>query len=107
MLRALNVRNIVLIEHLDLELSGGLSVLTGETGAGKSILLDALGLSIGGRAEAGLVRAKEKRASVTATFDVKKNHPARLLLSENDIVDEDEIKARFMKVFTDHANVNL
>ena len=94
MLRALNVRNIVLIEHLDLELSGGLSVLTGETGAGKSILLDALGLSIGARAEAGLVRAKEKRASVTATFDVKKNHPARLLLSENDIVDEDEIILR-------------
>ena len=94
MLRALNVRNIVLIEHLDLELSGGLSVLTGETGAGKSILLDALGLSIGARAEAGLVREKEKRASVTATFDVKKNHPARLLLSENDIVDEDEIILR-------------
>ena len=55
MLIGLNVRNIVLIERLDLAFSGGLSVLTGETGAGKSILLDALGLSIGARADAGLV----------------------------------------------------
>jgi len=94
MLTALNVKNIVLIEKLDLEFSGGLSVLTGETGAGKSILLDALGLSIGARAEAGLVRAKEQRASVTATFDVNKAHPARSLLDENDIADEDEIILR-------------
>tara|TARA_B100000676_G_C18082955_1_gene852645 strand:+ start:425 stop:2095 length:1671 start_codon:yes stop_codon:yes gene_type:complete len=94
MLTTLNVRNIVLIEHLDLEFSGGLSVLTGETGAGKSILLDALGLSIGARAEAGLVRAQEQRASVTATFDVNKSHPARALLDENDIADEDEIILR-------------
>ena len=81
--------NIVLIEHLDLEFSGGLSVLTGETGAGKSILLDALGLSIGA-CEAGMVRAQEQRASVTATFDVNKSHPARAFLGENDIADEDE-----------------
>jgi len=94
MLTTLNVRNIVLIEHLDLEFSGGLSVLTGETGAGKSILLDALGLSIGARAEAGMVRAQEQRASVTATFDVNKSHPARAFLSENDIADEDEIILR-------------
>ena len=94
MLTTLNVRNIVLIEHLDLEFYGGLSVLTGETGAGKSILLDALGLSIGARAEAGLVRAQEQRASVTATFDVNKSHPARALLGENDIADEDEIILR-------------
>ena len=94
MLTTLNVRNIVLIEHLDLEFSGGLSVLTGETGAGKSILLDALGLSIGARAEAGLVRAQEQRASVTATFDVNKSHPARAFLGENDIADEDEIILR-------------
>ena len=94
MLTTLNVRNIVLIEHLDLEFSGGLSVLTGETGAGKSILLDALGLSIGARAEAGMVRAQEQRASVTATFDVNKSHPARALLGENDIADEDEIILR-------------
>ena len=94
MLTTLNVRNIVLIEHLDLEFSGGLSVLTGETGAGKSILLDALGLSIGARAEAGMVRAQEQRASVTATFDVNKSHPAQAFLGENDIADEDEIILR-------------
>ena len=94
MLTALNVRNIVLIEHLDLEFTDGLSVLTGETGAGKSILLDALGLSIGARAEARLVRAREKQASVTATFDIHKNHPARSLLNENDITYEDEIILR-------------
>jgi DNA repair protein RecN len=69
MLSRLSIRNIVLIEALDLEFSGGLGVLTGETGAGKSILLDALGLVLGNRADSGLVRAGEDRASVTASFD--------------------------------------
>ena len=69
MLTRLSIRNIVLIEALDLEFRGGLGVLTGETGAGKSILLDALGLVLGDRAETALVRAGEDRASVTASFD--------------------------------------
>ncbi|MGX7925829.1 DNA repair protein RecN [Tsuneonella sp. HG094] len=69
MLTRLTIRNIVLIEALDLEFRAGLGVLTGETGAGKSILLDALGLVLGNRAESGLVRAGEDRASVTATFE--------------------------------------
>ncbi|TYC92861.1 DNA repair protein RecN [Novosphingobium sp. BW1] len=69
MLTRLSIRNIVLIEALDLDFVRGLGVLTGETGAGKSILLDALGLVIGNRADAGLVRAGEARASVTATFE--------------------------------------
>ena len=64
MLTRLSIRNIVLIEALELEFSGGLGVLTGETGAGKSILLDALGLVLGDRADSGLVRAGEDRASV-------------------------------------------
>src|ERR1700741_1095759 len=68
MLTRLSIRNIVLIEALDLEFAGGLGVLTGETGAGKSILLDALGLVLGNRADSALVRAGEERASVTATF---------------------------------------
>jgi len=69
MLTSLAIRNIVLIEALDLTFAGGLGVLTGETGAGKSILLDALGLVLGNRADSGLLRAGEERASVTATFE--------------------------------------
>ena len=69
MLTALSIRNIVLIEALDLNFSGGLGVLTGETGAGKSILLDALGLVLGNRGETALVRAGADQASVTATFE--------------------------------------
>jgi DNA repair protein RecN (Recombination protein N) len=69
MLTRLSIRNIVLIEALELEFAGGLGVLTGETGAGKSILLDALGLVLGDRAETALVRAGEDRASVTASFE--------------------------------------
>ncbi|WP_120717760.1 DNA repair protein RecN [Tsuneonella amylolytica] len=69
MLVRLTIRNIVLIEALDLDFRGGLGVLTGETGAGKSILLDALGLVLGDRADTGLVRAGEDRASVAATFE--------------------------------------
>ena len=69
MLSQLSIRNIVLIEALDLEYAGGLGVLTGETGAGKSILLDALGLVLGDRAESSLVRAGEDKANVTAIFE--------------------------------------
>ncbi len=69
MLTRLSIRNVVLIEALELEFSGGLGVLTGETGAGKSILLDALGLVLGDRAESALVRAGEDRASVSASFE--------------------------------------
>jgi len=69
MLTRLAIRNIVLIEALDLDFAGGLGVLTGETGAGKSILLDALGLVLGNRADSGLVRAGEDKASVTGSFE--------------------------------------
>ncbi|MET3470683.1 DNA repair protein RecN (Recombination protein N) [Novosphingobium sp. 1529] len=69
MLTGLSIRNVVLIEALDLVFPGGLGVLTGETGAGKSILLDSLGLVLGDRADSGLVRAGEDVASVTATFE--------------------------------------
>jgi len=69
MLTRLSIRNIVLIEELDLEFGRGLGVLTGETGAGKSILLDALGLVLGNRADSGLVRAGEDKASVTGSFE--------------------------------------
>lgn len=69
MLTRLSIRNIVLIEALDLDFAGGLGVLTGETGAGKSILLDALGLVLGNRADSALVRAGADKASVTASFE--------------------------------------
>ena len=69
MLTRLSIRNVVLIEALDLDFAGGLGVLTGETGAGKSILLDALGLVLGARADSGLVRSGEDQASVTASFE--------------------------------------
>ena len=68
MLTALSIRDVVLIERLDLSFGPGLTVLTGETGAGKSILLDSLGLALGARADAGLVRAGAAQASVTACF---------------------------------------
>jgi DNA repair protein RecN (Recombination protein N) len=83
MLIRLSIRNIVLIEALDLDFSGGLGVLTGETGAGKSILLDALGLVLGNRADTALVRSGEDRASVTASFEfVRLPLPLRVLLDD-------------------------
>jgi len=83
MLTGLSIRDVVLIEALDLEFANGLGVLTGETGAGKSILLDALGLALGARADSGLVRAGAEKAQVTASFDAPANVVA--LLGENDI----------------------
>lgn len=85
MLVALSIRDIVLIDKLDLELYAGLNVLTGETGAGKSILLDSLGLATGSRADKGLVRNGAERGSVSATFDVAQSHPVRHLLDEHSI----------------------
>ena len=76
MLARLSIRDIVLIERLDIEFSRGLAVLTGETGAGKSILLDAFALALGGRGDAGLVRHGAEQGQVTAVFDVPKGHPA-------------------------------
>ncbi|MCO6178739.1 DNA repair protein RecN [Ciceribacter sp. RN22] len=88
MLVQLSIRDIVLIERLDLSFEAGLSVLTGETGAGKSILLDSLSLALGGRGDGSLVRHGEDKGQVTAVFDVAHAHPVRLLLQENS-VDED------------------
>lgn len=86
MLNRLSIRNIVLIEALDLDFARGLGVLTGETGAGKSILLDALGLVIGNRADSGLVRAGEARATVTASFEFPQLPPnVRAVLDDSDV----------------------
>lgn len=94
MLSQLSIRDIVLIERLDLEFASGLSVLTGETGAGKSILLDALSLALGARGDASLVRHGATQGQVTAVFDVPGNHPARAILSENAIDDDGDILLR-------------
>ncbi|NEI71233.1 DNA repair protein RecN [Rhizobium lusitanum] len=91
MLIQLSIRDIVLIERLDLAFESGLSVLTGETGAGKSILLDSLSLALGGRGDGGLVRHGEDRGQVTAVFDVGTQHPARKLLRENGIDDDGDL----------------
>jgi DNA repair protein RecN (Recombination protein N) len=94
MLARLSIRDIVLIERLDIEFSRGLAVLTGETGAGKSILLDAFALALGGRGDAGLVRHGAEQGQVTATFDVPKGHPAAALLAENGLEDTGEMILR-------------
>lgn len=87
MLARLSIRDIVLIERLDIEFATGLAVLTGETGAGKSILLDAFALALGGRGDAGLVRYGAEQGQVTAVFDIPKNHPATKILAENGLDD--------------------
>jgi DNA repair protein RecN (Recombination protein N) len=94
MLTRLSIRDIVLIDRLDIDFSSGLSVLTGETGAGKSILLDAFALALGGRGDAGLVRKGVEQGQVIAVFDVADRHPARAFLAANDIAAEDELILR-------------
>ncbi len=94
MLTALSIRDIVLIEKLDLDLEAGLSVLTGETGAGKSILLDSLGLALGARGDAGLVRAGANQGSVTAAFFVPGNDQVQAMLDDAGIDADDELVVR-------------
>jgi DNA repair protein RecN (Recombination protein N) len=102
MLVSLSIRDFVLIEKLDLNFSrsstgaaaGGLGALTGETGAGKSILIDALGLALGARAESGAVRRGAVQASVVASFDLPTDHPARAVLAEQALDDDDSLTLR-------------
>lgn len=92
MLKTLSIRNVVLIEKLDLDFSGGLSVFSGETGAGKSILLDSLGLLLGNRADTGLIRQGADKLSVSGVFEIKdKSHPLYTLCHQNDLETDDEI----------------
>ncbi len=89
MLRALSIRDYVIVERLDLELSGGFTALTGETGAGKSILIDALKLALGDRADAGVVRAGAQRAEVSADFDAEGLAAVRAWLEAQDLEEGD------------------
>ena len=94
MLSRLSIRDIVLIDRLDIDFADGLAVLTGETGAGKSILLDAFALALGARGDQALVRHGAEQGQVTAVFEVAAKHPARALLKANDIPAEDELILR-------------
>src|ERR1700728_2746475 len=87
MLARLSIRDIVLIERLDIEFSRGLAVLTGETGAGKSILLDAFALALGGRRDGTLRRHGDRRDQVTPGVGVPKGHPASAILADNGLDD--------------------
>src|SRR6185437_5979442 len=88
MLLGLTIRDVVLIDRLALSFRDGLCVLTGETGAGKSILLDALGLALGRRADAALVRPGAEQATVSAEFVVGRNHPALAILRQAGLAED-------------------
>ncbi len=94
MLSRLSIRDIVLVDRLDIDFADGLAVLTGETGAGKSILLDAFAQALGARGDSSLVRQGQEQGQVTASFDVPRNHPSRAFLKANDIVADDELIVR-------------
>ena len=85
MLHTLHIRNVVLVDQLTVEFSTGFCALTGETGAGKSILLDSLGLALGGRSDSGLIRKGADQAQVTAEFDCDAGHPLHALLKQQGI----------------------
>lgn len=94
MLQNLSIRDVVVIKQLDVEFQKGLSVLTGETGSGKSILLDALGLALGTRADSNLIRQGSDKASVTAEFALPANHPVFAILSDQEIEAESPLILR-------------
>src|SRR4051812_10119537 len=94
MLTRLSIRDIVLIDKLDIDFADGLAVLTGETGAGKSILLDAFALALGARGDAALVRQGQEQGQVIASFEVARKHPVRDLLKANDLAPDDALILR-------------
>src|SRR5437764_13296411 len=94
MLDRLSIRDIVLIDRLDLDFTAGLAVLTGETGAGKSILLDAFALALGARGDVALVRDGAEQGQVIAASEIGRDHPARALLADNGLIGEDELILR-------------
>jgi DNA repair protein RecN (Recombination protein N) len=94
MLTRLSIRDIVLIDRLDIDFAEGLAVLTGETGAGKSILLDAFALALGARGDSSLVRHGAEQGQVTAAFELPRSHPMRALAAENGIQADDGLILR-------------
>ncbi|HRC27532.1 MAG TPA: AAA family ATPase, partial [Alphaproteobacteria bacterium] len=94
MLASLTIQNVVLVDRLTVSFGPGLCALTGETGAGKSVLLDSIGLALGGRAEAGLVRRGADQAAVSAEFELPDDHPVFAFLSDQGIVAESPLILR-------------
>jgi DNA repair protein RecN (Recombination protein N) len=90
MLTHLSIRDVVIVDKLDIDFAAGLCVLTGETGAGKSIVLDSLNLTLGGRADGAMIRPGAEKLSVTASFALAAKHPARAVLAEQDIAMDDD-----------------
>ncbi len=98
MLRALTIDNYVIVDHLELDFDSGFSALTGETGAGKSILIDALSLALGARADGNCVRVGQPKAEITAEFELTHVESARAWLAENDLADDDANVCLFRRV---------
>jgi DNA repair protein RecN (Recombination protein N) len=98
MLRVLTITNFVIVDHLELDFESGFSALTGETGAGKSILIDALSLALGARAESNPVRVGQSKSEITAEFDLANVADARRWLTENELADDDANVCLFRRV---------
>lgn len=94
MLRHIHIRHLAIVDELSLDLGKGMTVLTGETGAGKSILLDALGLALGDRAESGIIRAGAARAEVSAEFDIENHTGVKAWLNEHELDDDGQCLIR-------------
>ena len=106
MLRALDIRDLLIIDHLELTFQPGLNVLTGETGAGKSILLDSLGFVLGWRGRAALVRQGAEQGEVVAEFDLPEGHAARAVLEEAGLPVSDSLLLRRVNTADGHERVN-
>lgn len=98
MLRSLTIRDFVIVDSLELDFEAGFSTLTGETGAGKSIMIDALALALGARAEGNVVRVGQPKAEIAAEFDLRENASARKWLCDNELVDDDSNMCLFRRV---------
>ena len=98
MLRSLVIRDFVIVDTLELDFESGFTALTGETGAGKSIMIDALSLALGGRAEANVVRVGKARAEIAAEFDLSQIKSARNWLRDNELADDDRNMVLFRRV---------